>query len=178
MKFFIFIFSTFCSLIVSFFLLLFFKDILLNNTFQIPDIKVIKFLVSDEQLWNIVRLLFVSSLFLSNLFIFHFIINKIFKTQNNTSISKAPDFGLLIGKDLNNNNIYIPEKSMYQNILVIGSIGSGKTSSAMYPFTKQLIKYKSNILKEKLSFLILDVKGNYYSKVLSFAESYNRLDDV
>ena len=178
MKFFIFIFSTFCSLIVSFFLLLFFKDILLNNTFQIPDIKVVKFLISDEQLWNIIRLLFVSSLFLSNLFIFHFIINKIFKTQNNTSISKAPDFGLLIGKDLNNNNIYIPEKSMYQNILVIGSIGSGKTSSAMYPFTKQLIKYKSNIPKEKLSFLILDVKGNYYSKVLSFAESYNRLDDV
>ena len=80
--------------------------------------------------------MFVSSLFISNFFISHFLINKIFKTQSNTSISSIPDFGLLIGKDLNNNAIYIPEKSMYQNILVIGSIGSGKTSSAMYPFTK------------------------------------------
>ncbi len=178
MKFFIFIFSIFCSLIVSFFLLLFFKDILINNSFQLPDIKFIKFCVANNQLWNIIKILFVSSLFLSNFFISHFIIKKIFKTQNNTCISTAPEFGLLIGKDLNNNNIYIPEKSMYQNILVIGSIGSGKTSSAMYPFTKQLMQYKSDVSKEKLSFLILDVKGNYYSKVLSFAETFNRLDDV
>ena len=145
MKFFIFIFSVFCSLIVSLFLLLFFKDILISNDFQVPDIRVIKFFVSDEQVWNIVKLAFVSSLLISNFFISHFIINKIFKTQNNISISQAPDFGLLIGKDLNNNNIYIPEKSMYQNILVVGSIGSGKTSSAMYPFTKQLMKYKNAV---------------------------------
>ena len=178
MKFFIFIFSVFCSLIISLFFLLFFKDVLLSTAFQVPDIKILDFFVSDQQVWDIVKLVFVSSLFVSNFFIFHFIINKFFKTQDDTSISKAPDFGLLIGKDLSNNNIYIPEKSMYQNILVVGSIGSGKTSSAMYPFTKQLIKYKSSIEKEKLSFLILDVKGNYYSKVLDFAKQFNRLDDV
>jgi ATP-dependent helicase YprA (DUF1998 family) len=63
---------------------------------------------------------------------------------------------------------------MYQNILVVGSIGSGKTSSAMYPFTKQLMKYRCSSSNEKLSFLILDVKGNYYSKVLDFAEKFNR----
>lgn len=178
MKFFIFIFSIFCSLVISLFLFLFFKDILLSNDFQVPDVKVVKFLVTNEQVWNIVKLVFVSSLLVSNFIISRFIINKIFKTQNNVSISKAPDFGLLIGKDLNNNNIYIPEKSMYQNILVVGSIGSGKTSSAMYPFTKQLIKHKCDNSEEKLSFLILDVKGNYYSKVLSFAKIFNRLDDV
>ena len=178
MKFFIFIFSTFCSLVISFFLLLFFKDILLNNTFQVPHIKIIQSIVSNEQLWNLIKPLFISSLFISNFFISHFVIRKIFKTQNNSLISTIPDFGLFIGKDLNNNNIYIPEKSMYQNILIVGSIGSGKTSSAMYPFTKQLIKYKSDNSKEKLSFLILDVKGNYYSKVLDFAKEFNRVDDV
>ena len=178
MKIFIFIFSVFCSLIISLFLLLFFKDILLTNSFQVPDIRIIKFFVSDNQVWNIVKLVFVSSLLVSIFFISHFIINKIFKTQSNVSISKAPEFGLLIGKDLNNNNIYIPEKSMYQNILVVGSIGSGKTSSAMYPFTKQLMKYRCSSSNEKLSFLILDVKGNYYSKVLDFAEKFNRLKDV
>ena len=35
----------------------------------------------------------------------------------------------------------------------------------MYPFTKQLIKYKSDNKKEKLGLLILDVKGNYHKQV-------------
>ena len=66
---------------------------------------------------------------------------------------------------------------MYQNILITGTIGSGKTSSALYPFTKQLMKYNS-YNSNKLSFLILDVKGNYYLKVLEFAKEFHRLDDV
>ena len=41
-------------------------------------------------------------------------------------------------------------KGLYQNILITGTIGTGKTSSAMYPFTKQLIEYNSNNKKEKL----------------------------
>lgn len=90
----------------------------------------------------------------------------------------APDFSLLIGKDLKNNDVFIPEKSLYQNILITGSIGSGKTSSAVYPFTKQLISYKSNNNDSKLAFLILDVKGNFYSKVVEFASNYNRFNDI
>ena len=38
--------------------------------------------------------------------------------------------------------------------MITGTIGSGKTSSAMYPFTRQLIEYKSNNKKEKLGLLI------------------------
>ena len=63
-------------------------------------------------------------------------------------------------------------------MLITGGIGTGKTASAMYPFTKQLIKYKCDNPKEKLGFLILDVKGNYYSKVREFAEEYHRQNDV
>ena len=48
---------------------------------------------------------------------------------------------LIIGKDiLTNETISIPEKGLYQNMLITGTIGTGKTSSAMYPFTKQLLK--------------------------------------
>ena len=89
----------------------------------------------------------------------------------------APTFGILVGIDDNDNKIYIPEKGLYQNILITGTIGSGKTSSALYPFTKQLMKYNS-YNSNKLSFLILDVKGNYYLKVLEFAKEFHRLDDV
>lgn len=72
----------------------------------------------------------------------------------------------------------MPEKSLYQNILITGTIGTGKTSSAMYPFTKQLIKYENYNNDRKLGMLILDVKGNYYRKVVEFANEFNRQDDI
>ena len=96
----------------------------------------------------------------------------------NFSKPASSDLTLLIGKNPKNIPIYITEKSLYQNILITGGIGTGKTASAMYPFTKQLIHYMSDDSQKKLGFLILDVKGNYYSKVLEFARNSNRLDDV
>lgn len=77
-----------------------------------------------------------------------------------------------------NEKIYIPEKGLYQNILITGTIGTGKTSSAMYPFTEQLIEYESENYDKKIGMLILDVKGNYFNQVRKFAYKYNRLDDV
>ena len=64
-----------------------------------------------------------------------------------------------------NEKIYIPEKGLYQNILITGTIGTGKTSSAMYPFTEQLIEYESENYGKKIGMLILDVKGNYFNQV-------------
>ena len=47
-----------------------------------------------------------------------------------------------LGQDLSSNEIVsISEKGLYQNMLITGAIGSGKTSSAMYPITRQLIAY-------------------------------------
>ena len=75
------------------------------------------------------------------------------KEENNTS-----SLQLLIGKDISTNQkIYIPESGLYQNFLITGTIGTGKTSSAMYPFTEQLIKYNSSHQNNKLGILILDV---------------------
>lgn len=86
---------------------------------------------------------------------------------------------LLIGIDeTTNTNIYIPEFGLYQNLLITGTIGSGKTSSAMYPFTRQLLEYNSNHLDTKLGILILDVKGNYYKQVKNYAKQYNLVDDL
>ena len=75
-------------------------------------------------------------------------------------------------------NIFIPEKSLYQNILITGTTGSGKTSSAMYPFCKQLINYESLNSDKKLGMLILDVKGNFYEQTLKFARESYRENDV
>ncbi len=78
--------------------------------------------------------------------------------------NKKSGLFLLIGENEKSQNIIIDEKSLYQNILITGTIGTGKTSSAMYPFTKQLISYNSKDSETKIGMLILDVKGNYYKK--------------
>jgi len=97
--------------------------------------------------------------------------------KNSQQIDKTKPY-LLIGKKLNGENIYLPEKGLYQNILITGTIGSGKTSSAMYPFLKQLLKYKNYDNYSKMGMLILDVKGNFYNQVKIFAEDLGRTDDV
>ena len=86
---------------------------------------------------------------------------------------------LLVGQNEKTKEfIYLPEKSLYQNIFITGTIGTGKTSSAMYPFTKQLIKYNFSNPSRKLGMLILDVKGNYYKQVLEYVNKYNLFSDL
>lgn len=75
-------------------------------------------------------------------------------------------------------NVFLNEKSLFQNILITGTIGTGKTSSAMYPFTKQLIEYSCSDNKNKMGILVLDVKGNYYKKVVEFANDCDRNEDL
>ena len=91
-------------------------------------------------------------------------------TKSNLSIK--------IGETINNDPIYISEKGLFQNILITGTIGTGKTSSAMYPITKQLINYKASNKTEKIGMLILDVKGNYLNEIQNFITESKREDDL
>lgn len=87
---------------------------------------------------------------------------------------KTEPLQLYIGESIDfKHSIYLPEKSLFQNILITGTIGTGKTSSAMYPFTEQFI---SN--SQKIPMLILDVKGNYYLKVQELCKKYHRTEDL
>ncbi len=74
--------------------------------------------------------------------------------------------------------VVIPEKAMFQNFLISGTIGTGKTVSMMYPLTKQAIFYSADDKEEKAGMLILDVKGNFYEQVLTFAKDCGRENDV
>ncbi|MCI8655289.1 MAG: type IV secretion system DNA-binding domain-containing protein [Clostridia bacterium] len=96
--------------------------------------------------------------------------------QNNISKEKL---NLIIGQDIKKDRpIQLPESGLYQNFLITGTIGSGKTSSAMYPFTEQLIKYNAMNPNDKIGMLILDVKGNYYEQVKKYVENFNLKDDL
>ena len=111
---------------------------------------------------------------------------KLKKNQNTWLSSKSKNMinaynnlQLFIGIDKKTkSNIYIPESGLYQNFLITGTIGSGKTSSAMYPFTEQFIKFNSEHPNQKIAMLILDVKGNYFSQVKQFCKNYHLLSDL
>ena len=108
---------------------------------------------------------------------FNFFKKEKLNSNKNHLNSDSQKLNLLIGKN-NGENICIPEKGLYQNFLITGTIGSGKTSSAMYPFTEQLLKYNSQNLTDKIGMLILDVKGNYYNQVKNYVDFYNLQDDL
>ena len=169
-----------------------FKPIYLSNSIIIPySLHPYDICITKPDLWRIIKIWFIifyiiSSIIYSNflysLFFRKYLINKekIDKKNNNLikPISNSKNLFLFVGKNENDNLVYIPEKSLYQNILITGTIGSGKTSSCMYPFTKQLISFNKNDINSKLGMLILDVKGNYYREVINFAKNVNRLDDL
>jgi len=105
-----------------------------------------------------------------------FICNK----KSNKNLESTIDFSdshVFIGYNLSNKPVFIPILGLYQNVLVTGSIGSGKTSSLLYPFTKQLLSFSFNS-SHKSAFLILDVKGNYYRYVKKICFEKNKLNDL
>ena len=108
------------------------------------------------------------------------VLKRIFKDKNDYEDKKENSkevLEILIGFDEEKQPVYLDEKSLFQNILITGSIGTGKTSSGMYNITKQLIAYNSYNDK-KIGMLILDVKGNYYDFVRKEAIKNGRLQDL
>ena len=155
----------------------------------------------NPDLWKIIKVtyIFTSSIsfFLIGHFVYTRIILKLFqgfnqikskitqKTNNSENIKEnaknknlKKSLNLKIGKDEDNNIVSIPESGLYQNFLITGTIGSGKTSSAMYPFTRQLLEYNSLNPTNKIGMLILDVKGNYYKQVNQYVKKYNLENDL
>lgn len=128
---------------------------------------------------------FISCFILSNFLfsIFMFVFSKIFLHKKSLSEVdnllnyKNDGFSLYLGENSNNSSVYIPISGMYQNMLVTGSIGSGKTSSLLYPLTEQLL-YLNFLGKYKSAFLILDVKGNYHKFVKKVCENYFHISDL
>ena len=145
-------------------------------------------------LWNFLKTSFCFLYILINLLLIYLLINKLEKysthfnyqkninniSKNNINFQKNnKKINLLIGKEINSQkNIIIPELGLYQNFLITGTIGTGKTSSAMYPFTEQLIKYNSLNKNNKIPILILDVKGNYFNYIKKVLNKYNLKNDL
>ena len=137
------------------------------------------------KVWFYLKKIFVATFIFSNIIYSNYIYSKLFVKSKNKKIKKekynikSDKLNLLIGNDVKTGkNVYLPELGLYQNFLITGTIGTGKTSSAMYPFTEQLLKYNSENPDKKIGTLILDVKGNYYKQIKEYAKKYNLENDL
>ncbi len=73
--------------------------------------------------------------------------------------------------------IAIPERGLYTGILVVGAIGSGKTSACMYPYVDQLLAYRATDPARKAAGLVLEVKGDFCRQVRDILRRHGREDD-
>jgi hypothetical protein len=59
----------------------------------------------------------------------------------------------------------IPERGLYTGTAIFGAIGSGKTSSCMYPFTRQVLGFAATDQQRRAAGLVLEVKGDFCYQV-------------
>lgn len=71
----------------------------------------------------------------------------------------------------------IPERGLYTGIAIFGSIGSGKTQAAILPAMRQLFGFKAQSETEKLSGLVLEVKGDLCRQLRGILAGCGREDD-
>jgi hypothetical protein len=59
----------------------------------------------------------------------------------------------------------IPQRGLYTGVLVLGAVGTGKTSACMYPYVDQLLRWRAQDPALKVGGLILEVKGDFCRQV-------------
>ena len=175
------------TLIISSILILFFEPIFSNTniTYSLGFMSI-NFSKKIPKIWNIIKLTYliicpisffiILNSFTSFLKVTLLTIN--FKHEKKVFNNNPYNEPLLtLGTNSNNTNVSIPLKGLYQNVLVTGSIGSGKTSSLLYPITSNLLNLSFSE-KYKSAFLILDVKGNYHRFVKDCCKQNYHLGDL
>ncbi len=63
--------------------------------------------------------------------------------------------------------LVVPEKGLYTGILVVGAVGTGKTTACMYPFARQLLTWQADDPRRRAGALVLEVKGDFCHKYSS-----------
>lgn len=68
----------------------------------------------------------------------------------------------------------IPERGLYTGIMVLGAIGSGKTSGCVYPLAEQILGYRAADATRRIGGLVLEVKGDFCRKLREILERHGR----
>src|SRR5438132_1296752 len=71
----------------------------------------------------------------------------------------------------------IPERGLYTGIMVLGAVGTGKTSACMYPDVDQLLRCHAKDTDRKVGGLVLEVKGDFCRQVRGILARAGRAED-
>src|SRR3990170_2825172 len=71
----------------------------------------------------------------------------------------------------------IPQRGLYTGVMVVGAVGTGKTSACMYPYTDQLLRWRADDPQRKIGGLVLEVKGDFCQQVRGMLSRAGRASD-
>ena len=71
----------------------------------------------------------------------------------------------------------IPQRGLYTGVMILGAVGTGKTSACMYPYVDQLLRWQADDPERKLGGLLLEVKGDFCKQVRTILDRAGRPDD-
>jgi hypothetical protein len=71
----------------------------------------------------------------------------------------------------------IPQRGLYTGVMILGAVGTGKTSACMYPYTEQLLRWRADDAERKVGGLVLEVKGDFCPQVRSILARAGREQD-
>jgi hypothetical protein len=70
-----------------------------------------------------------------------------------------------------------PQRGLYTGVMVVGAVGTGKTSACMYPYTDQLLRWRADDPQRKIGGLVLEVKGDFCQQVRGMLSRAGRASD-
>jgi hypothetical protein len=82
-----------------------------------------------------------------------------------------------LGRAPNPQWLTIPQRGLYTGVMILGAVGTGKTSACMYPYVDQLLRWRADDPERKLGALVMEVKGDFSRQVRTILERSNRADD-
>jgi hypothetical protein len=71
----------------------------------------------------------------------------------------------------------IPQRGLYTGVMIVGAVGTGKTSACMYPYVDQLLRWRADDPERKIGGLVLEVKGDFCHQVKRILERAARPGD-
>jgi len=71
----------------------------------------------------------------------------------------------------------IPQRGLYTGVMVVGAVGTGKTSACMFPYVDQLLRWHSQDEQRKIGGLVMEVKGDFCRQVRTILDDTGRSSD-
>jgi hypothetical protein len=71
----------------------------------------------------------------------------------------------------------IPRRGLHTGVLILGAVGTGKTSACLYPYVRQLLAWRAQSSEHKIGGLVLEVKGDFCQEVRGMLTRVGRADD-